>query len=177
MLRANKLIGLFFLVAIVSSCTTINSSHQLVTGHAKWGIVPFSNNTEVPQAGYRAMSITQGLLAVKGAKKILVYKAGESCNQLIACPNSNPTLAQVLAWADQHQLRYVMTGTVNEWVYKVGLDGEPVASVTLQLYEVPQRKLIWNAVGSKFGTTRSGLGVTGQTLIKDMLTSLQIVPG
>lgn len=159
---------------VLAACTTINSSRQTVYASAKWGIVPFSNNTEVPQAGYRAMSITSGLLEAKGIRNMLVYKSGDTCNQLIVCPNANPSLAQVLRWARQHQLKYVMTGTVNEWVYKVGLDGEPVAAVALNLYEVEHGRLIWNAVGSKFGTTRSGLGNTGQKLIYDMLRSLRV---
>lgn len=163
-----SLLGLF-------ACTTINSTTQIVPGHARWGIVPFANNTEIPQAGYRAMSMTMGLLEVKGIQNIIQYKANDSCNQLIVCPNSNPSPPQILSWARAHQLQFVMTGTVNEWVYKVGLDGEPVASVALQLYDVKSGRMIWNALGSKFGTTRSGLGSTGQKLIKEMLCTLKVV--
>lgn len=159
---------------ILSNCTTINASHQIVSARTQWGIVPFSNNTEVPQAGYRAMSITAGLLETRGVN-LKTYKSNETCNQLIVCPNANPSVAHVLHWARQKGLQFVMLGAVNEWVYKVGLDGEPVASVALQLYDVAQGRMIWNAVGSKFGTTRSGLGNTGQSLIQSMLTSLTII--
>lgn len=170
-LKKYIMLSMLFLVA----CTTINSSHQVVCAPLRWGIVPFTNNTEVPQAGYRAMSITKGLLEAKGVRNITVYKSKESCNQLIVCPNANPSLEHILAWARQRHLRYVMTGTVNEWIYKVGLDGEPVAAVALTLYEVPHGQMIWNSVGSKFGTTRSGLGSTGQKLIQEMLCTLKVV--
>lgn len=167
--------GLILAFLTVISCTTITSSHQVVCAQTRWGIVPFTNNTEVPLAGYRAMSITQGLLEAKGARHVQVYKSNKTCNQLIVCPNANPPIEKIIAWARARHLRYVMTGTVNEWVYKVGLDGEPVASVTLQLYETQHGYMIWNAVGSKFGNTRSGLGNTGQKLIQEMLWSLKII--
>jgi TolB-like protein len=159
----------------LAACTTIQSSHQTVPAHAKWGIVPFTNNTEVPQAGYRAMSMTMGLLEVKGVRNIKILKSNETCNQLIVCPTGNPSLQRILTWARHHNVQFVMTGTVNEWVYKVGLDGEPVASVALQLYEVNHGTMIWNSVGSKFGTTRSSLGNTGQKLLQDMLWNLTVV--
>jgi hypothetical protein len=160
---------------IASGCTTIHSSHQVVSAKTQWGIAPFTNNTEVPQAGNRAMSITAGLLETRGIMTLKTYKSNETCNQLIVCPNTTPSIQRVLQWGKEHHLHFVMMGSVNEWVYKVGLDGEPVASVALQLYDVNNGKMIWNAVGSKFGTSRSGLGNTGQTLINDMLHSLTIV--
>lgn len=169
--KAYSLLSMLFLVA----CTTINSSRQIVCAPSRWGIIPFTNNTEVPQAGYRAMSMTTGLLETKGVKNITIYKSNDSCNQLIVCPNANPSIEHSLAWARKQHLRYVMTGTVNEWVYKVGLDGEPVASVALTLYDVKHGHMIWNSVGSKFGTTRSGLGITGQKLIQEMLCTLKII--
>ena len=168
-------IGILFSLFCLNACTTINSSHQTVPAHAAWGIMPFTNNTEVPQAGYRAMSMTMGLLEVKGIKNIHMYKSNDTCNQLIVCPNAVPSLEHVLTWARKQHLQFIMTGTVNEWIYKVGLDGEPVASLTLQLYEVPHGRMIWNAVGSKFGATRDGLGITGQKLIQEMLWTLTVV--
>jgi len=93
---------------------------------------------------------------------------------LIACPSPNPSIETILAWARARHLDYVMTGTVNEWVYTVGLDGEPVASLELQLYETQHGARIWHAVGSKFGHKRSGSGNTGKKLIQEMLGSLKI---
>ncbi len=165
--------GWFFF--FLTACTTINSSHQTVPAGVQWGIVPFTNNTEVPQAGYRAMSITKGILESNGVQTMNTFKANQTCNQLIVCPNANPSQEQIMTWARHHHLRFVMVGAVNEWVYKVGLDGEPVASVALQLYDVPNGRMIWNSVGSKIGTTRSGLSTTGQQLIREMLCSLKLI--
>ncbi len=159
---------------LLSACTTINSSRQLVAAHAKWGIVPFTNHTEVPQAGLRAMSITKGLLEAKGITNIETFHTKSSCNQLLNCPNGEPSVKTAIKWAQSKHLQYVMVGAVNEWVYKVGLDGEPVVSVALQLYDVKNGRLIWSSVGSKFGTSRMGLSVTGQLLLREMLVTLKV---
>lgn len=66
-----------------------------------------------------------------------------------------------------------MTGTVNEWRYKVGLDGEPAVSVTLKLIDMRNGRVIWSAVGSKMGSSRSSLGNVGQRLIDSMLNQIE----
>lgn len=164
------------LALILAGCTTINSAPQTAPAYASrpWGITSFANNTEVPQAGNRAMSITANVLRAKGVMNLSVYQPYGDCNQLALCPNDAISTEKVLAWAQQHGICYVMMGAVNEWQYKVGLDGEPVAAVSLQLYDVMTRRVIWSAVGSKIGNGRSGLGNIAQDLINDMLSSLAV---
>lgn len=161
------------IIAIIG-CTKINSSQIVYTEPCrKWGIAALTNNTEIPQAGNRAMSITAGVLRSKGVKSIAVYPSNVSCSKLIVCPNSSVPIKNILAWARQHHLSYVIGGSVNEWDYKVGLDGEPAVAVSLQVYHVKSSQLIWSSVGSKIGTSRSGLGVIAQELITEMLRTLK----
>lgn len=169
-----KLLMIIGLV-IVAGCTKINTSQLIQTvPNSRWGIAPFTNNTEVPQAGYRAMNITAGVLRSMGARHLLVYPARTNCSKLIVCPNATPPLSAVLSWARSRHLHYLMMGAVNEWDYKVGLDGEPIAGVSLQLYNVNSGTLIWSSVGSKIGTSRSGLAVIAQKLLNEMLSCLKI---
>lgn len=156
-----------------SGCTRINSSQMVQTApNSRWGMAVFANNTEIPQAGYRAMNITAGVLRSKGIQYIGFYPATK-CSKLIVCPNNVPAIEKVLAWARHKHIQYVMMGAVNEWDYKVGLDGEPTAGVSLQLYNVQSGTLIWSSVGSKIGTSRSGLAVIAQNLISEMLCTLK----
>lgn len=166
--------AMFIALSFLFGCTSINytPSPSLQLGQC-WGIVPFANNTEVPQVGYRAMAISASEMRAKGVASLVVYGPRIDCTQLLVCPNSaNLPLKQVRAWAREHDIRYVMTGTVNEWHYKVGLDGEPAAAVTLQLYDMQTEQVIWSAVGSRVGTSHSSLGNIGQILIAQMLTTL-----
>jgi hypothetical protein len=161
-------------LVILAGCTRINSSQMVQTvPNSLWGMAIFTNNTEVPQAGFRAMNITAGVLRSKGIQYIAFYPSNASCSKLIVCPNATPTVEQVLRWAYHKHLTYVMMGAVNEWDYKVGLDGEPIVGLSLQLYHVPSGKLIWSSVGSKIGTSRSGLAVIAQKLISGMLCTLK----
>ena len=160
---------------IVTACTAINSSQIVATqANSRWGIVPFANNTEVPQAGNRATSITAGVLRSRGIRTLPVYPTNKNCSKLIVCPNAITTVEQALKWARRHQIHYVMMGAVNEWDYKVGLDGEPIAGVALQLYHVQSGNMVWSSVGSKIGNSRSGLTVIAQKLITEMLSTLMI---
>ena len=47
--------------------------------------------------------------------------------------------AKLLAWARSTHARYAVTGAVNEWTYKVGLDGEPVVGIAIQLIDLSNR--------------------------------------
>lgn len=162
-------------VLLITACTAINSSHRVQTApNARWGIATFANNTEVPQAGNRATSITAGILRARGLRLLPVYTSNTSCAKLIVCPNKTTTIEEVLSWARGRHLQYVMMGAVNEWDYKVGLDGEPIAGVALQVYQVQTGHLIWSSVGSKIGNSRSGLAVIAQNMLIEMLNSLII---
>ncbi|PJE16626.1 hypothetical protein [Legionella sp.] len=170
-----KALIIIALVVLASGCTRINSSPGVpIVPNSRWGMAIFANNTEIPQAGYRAMSITAGVLRSKGVRSLAIYPSTANCNKLIVCPNSVPPLSAVLSWAKARHLNYVMMGAVNEWDYKVGLDGEPTAGVSLQLYSVGNGALVWSSVGSKIGTSRSGLAVIAQSLINEMLSCLKI---
>ena len=159
----------------IIGCTDISTTPSVFVTHLRnWGIVTFTNNTEVPQAGNRAMSVTAGVLRSKGVRAIQIYPSDTNCNQLIVCPNAMTSVDKALHWARKKHLSYLVMGSVNEWDYKVGLDGEPAVAVSLQLYQVKTGQLIWSGVGSKIGTSRSGLGVIAQMLITQMLCSIKI---
>lgn len=173
-----KLLGILFsgLVLLLTACTIINTSPQIepIIPGCSWLIAPFVNNTEVPQAGNRAMSITANVLRSKGVLRLNTYPVNNNCDQLSLCSNNNLTPGQVLNWAAEHNIRYVMMGSVNEWQYKVGLDGEPVTAVSMQIYDSFTHRQIWSSVGSKTGNSRSGLANTAQGLINNMLKTLRV---
>lgn len=168
---------LLLMLALLTGCTDIVAQQTgPVFPGARWGIATFANNTETPQAGSRATSITAVLLRGRGINYLTVYQPYGNCSQFTLCPNSAIPLPRILSWAKQNNIRYVMTGAVNEWQYKVGLDGEPVAAVSMQLYDAYTGRVVWSGVGSKIGCSRAGLGNTAQRLIDQMLGSLGVHP-
>jgi hypothetical protein len=66
-------------------------------------------------------------------------------------------------------VRYALTGTVEEWRYKVGVDGEPAAGVTLQIIDVATGEMLWSGSGGKSGWSREALSAVAHKLIRSLL--------
>ena len=60
---------------------------------------------------------------------------------------------------------------MDEWRYKVGVDGEPAAGVTLQIIDVASGDILWSGTGGKSGWSREALSAVAQKLIRDLLQS------
>jgi hypothetical protein len=76
---------------------------------------------------------------------------------------------EALVWAREQQVRYALTGAVDEWRYKVGVDGEPAAGVTLRIVDVATGDTLWTGAGGKSGWSREALSAVGQKLIRELL--------
>lgn len=148
-----------------SSCVPVNLNSKIA-------VIPFSNNTETPLAGERAMSITAAVLESRGACCVAVYQHRKQGKVLFPGMNQVESRKTLLNWARSIHARYALTGSVNEWTYKVGLDGEPVVGVSLQLIDLSTGRIIWTAVGSLSRGSRIALSTTAQELINSLLNGL-----
>lgn len=167
--------GFFLLLLFLSGCTggLVNySSCSHVYLSSKIAIVPFSNHTETPLAGERAMSITAALLESRGICNLVIYQNRYQGKVLFPGMNKIDSQEELMRWARHTGARYVMTGSVNEWTYKVGLDGEPVVGVSLELFDLYEGKIVWSAVGSRSGGSRIAVTTVAQELINTMLNGL-----
>lgn len=144
----------------------------MVQPGAKIAVVPFSNNTETPLAGERAMSIAAGVLESRGMTNLVLYQSSEHGKVLFPGMNKVDSEKQLGAWAKRMHARYLVTGSVNEWSYKVGLDGEPVVGVSIQLIDLVCGRIVWTSVGSLSGGSRVAVSTTAQQLMNMMLSGL-----
>jgi hypothetical protein len=62
-------------------------------------------------------------------------------------------------------------GAVDEWRYKVGVDGEPAVGVALQVVDLQSGAVVWSAVGAKSGWSREALAAVAQKLIGELIAS------
>ena len=74
-------------------------------------------------------------------------------------------------WASQQGLRYGVSGSVTEWRYKVGVDGEPAVGMMLQITDLKSGQVVWSGSGGKTGYSRESLSGTAQKLLNQMLSS------
>lgn len=158
-----------FLVLTATGCSTIDrGSPPTLDNGSDWVVLPFANHTETPMAGNRAESVAEALLHSQGVGRIKHYPSSVQQEALFDGGDTRRQ-EQALAWAREQGIRYALAGTVEEWRYKVGVDGEPAAGVTLQIIDVPTGQVLWSAAGGKSGWSREALSAVAQKLIRDLL--------
>lgn len=155
---------------LVAGCTTIDVGRvPLLERQAEWVMLPFVNHTETPQAGLRAEAIAEGLLRAGAGLNLKHYPPEINTETLFEAADRKQAVA-ALEWARAQGARYAVTGSVEEWRYKVGIDGEPAAGLALQIIEVSSGKVVWSAVGGKTGWSRESLSAVAQKLMRQLLT-------
>lgn len=166
---------LFIICLALSACTETvvnNSALYPVNLHAKVAVIPFVNNTETPLAGERAMSIAAAIIESRGMCHVVTYRSHNQNKALFPGMSKTNSQKVLLQWASKTHARYALTGSVNEWTYKVGLDGEPVVGISVQLIELSSGKIVWTSVGSKSGGSRIAVTTVAQKLLNVMLNGL-----
>ncbi len=158
-----------------AGCSTTNTSGigTAMDGSAKWVMLPILNHTDVPQAGLRAEAITEGLLRSGGLNNLTRYPAALNQDTLFE-PAERKVMDEANKWARTQGARYAVYGAVDEWRYKVGIDGEPAVGVALHIIDLQSGSVVWSGVGGKSGWSRESLSGVAQKLIRGLLASANI---
>ncbi len=178
----NKLKSLLFLgmAGLLVSCATVTTDvmrNNVALGQgARWALLPIVNHTPEPQAGLRAEAITESLLRVYGIDDLERYPAKLS-NDSVFAPADRKLVSEAQSWARKERVRYAVTGAVDEWRYKVGVDGEPAVGITLQVIDLQTKQVVWSAAGAKSGGTRQAVSAVAQELVRTLLAQLRLKPG
>lgn len=64
---------------------------------------------------------------------------------------------------------YVIFGSVNEFRYKTGIDGEPVVSITLRVYDTKTERIIYTGTASASGWAYESLGTIAQRILNNLV--------
>jgi hypothetical protein len=174
-LKSKLSLLVLLLSGLLTACGTmqVDISHKMVLpAYTRLAVGPLANHSDTPLANRQVESMLVSLLHAKGFKNIVHYQRPKACAKLLYCPDETLSRAQILQWARMNNIAFVLTGAANEWRYKVGLDGEPVAGVSLVLIHVNSGRTVWTSVGSAIGGSRSGLDVIGQSLLVCLLKGL-----
>lgn len=156
---------------LLGACSTIDRSQPpALDKQAQWVLLPFANYTETPLAGQRAESIAAAILHGNGIAKVKRYPTTLQQEALFDSSDRKQQ-EEALAWARQQGAQYALAGTVDEWRYKVGVDGEPAAGLTLQIIDVGSGDMLWSATGGKSGWSREALSAVAQQLIRSLLNN------
>ena len=168
-LHTLKVAASALVLCALAACSTVDRGRAPpLQANADWTVLPFANHTETPMAGNRAESVAEALLHARGVGKVKRYTSTAQQEALFDAGDTKRQ-EQALAWAREQGVRYALAGTVDEWRYKVGVDGEPAAGITLQIIDVQSGDILWSGAGGKSGWSREALSAVAQKLIRELL--------
>lgn len=163
------LVGCSFL----QSGPTSNAGVFSIHAEDSVALLPIANLTDVPQAGLRAESILEATLRSKGLAGLQVYPASLNSETLFE-PSERKAQVEAEKWAQTQKIRYAITGSVTEWRYKVGVDGEPAVGLVVQIKDLSSGKIVWSSSGGVSGWSREALSAVAQKLTGQLLSTLEI---
>lgn len=157
-------------VMVLGACATVATAPPAaLPPDVRWAVLPFTNATETPLAGQRAATLAAALLPSLGVADVRLYAERLEDDSLLE-PGQGTSRDKALEWARAQQARYALSGAVHEWRYKVGVDGEPVVGVSVQVIDVSDGRVVWSSVGAKSGWSREALAGVAQKLMRDLIS-------
>jgi hypothetical protein len=157
---------------LMSGCTTFtDQGTPALPRNAAWGLVPIVNFSQAPLAGERAEQILLSVLAEQGLQPRHYPMLPQSDLPML---DDRERLVKALAWAKAERLDYVIAGSVEEWQYKSGLDGEPAVGISLQVIEPATGRVVWSKSGARAGWSRESLAGTGQKVLRELAGALRL---
>lgn len=165
------------LSTLLSACSTVDRAPPVeLDRNVRWVVLPLINHTETPGAGQRASAVLETVLRTRGIKDVQsapVALAAQSADALFEAADVQAQLQdKALAWARSSGARYAVGGTVTEWRYKVGVDGEPAVGLTLQVTDLATGRVVWSAAGGRSGWSREALSAVAQKLARELTAPL-----
>ncbi len=159
---------------MAAGCSVMDRTHEArLDPGAKWVLLPMVNHTETPQAGLRAEAITETLLRSAGVAGLERYPSGLNPDALFD-PAERKAQEQAMAWAKTRKAKFAVTGSVEEWRYKVGVDGEPAVGLSLSIIDLDSGAVVYAASGGKSGWSREALSAVAQKLARELLSGVQL---
>lgn len=161
------------LLALSGCSTTIQTQQDGLTWptDATWAVLPLVNLTDTPQAALSAEALVLHELRLMGLQP-LNYPLALGGDSLLE-PNERKLVDSALTWAKQQKVRYAVLGQVNEWRYKVGVDGEPAVGLGLQVMDLSTQRVVWSATGARSGWSREALSAVAQRAVAELLKGLR----
>jgi polysaccharide biosynthesis protein PelC len=167
-------IGACLAVALVGCAVTQSTSQRLLMARTdSVALLPIANHTDVPQAGLRAESIIEASLRARGLLQLQMYPTALNPETLFE-PSERKAQAEAEKWAKSQNIRYVVYGAVDEWRYKVGVDGEPAVGLVLQVKDLGTGQVVYAASGGKSGWSREALSAVAQKLVLQLLSGIEV---
>lgn len=167
-----RCLALMAVALLVTGCSSFTrEAGETLPRDAQWGLLPLINYSQAPQAGERSEHILLSVMAEEGLRpRLYPVVTQDEMPQL----DDRERFNQALAWAREENLEYVVSGSVDEWQYKSGLDGEPAVGISLQVIEPNSGRVVWSSSGARAGWSRESLAGTAQKVLRELIGDLSL---
>lgn len=163
MRKSLYIVLMLFLTLSCSTVTNIQKAEKLDLKNKSVVVMPFENFTETPLAGLRVSSIVYGVLSSRNLSNVHIYNLPE---------DKDYKPEEIRGFIDSVKGKnydFAVIGSVNEFRYKTGIDGEPAVSLTIKIYDLKNEKVVYSAVGSKTGWSHESLSTVSQKIVNKLL--------
>lgn len=159
-------VQMFILAVLLPACATmvVNSSSSKLNKSASYLVIPFKNYIQTTDAGARVASMLDGIML---SRNYGVLNASKATINYGGAKEEN--ISKILGRANGKGIRYVIAGSVNEFRYKTGIEGEPAVSVTIFVYDSASGRIIWSGTGSATGWSNQSRTTVAQGLLIRLL--------
>jgi polysaccharide biosynthesis protein PelC len=173
-MKAKYMAAAFCAAAALAGCaTTQHSASPALSCAEKWAVLPFHNYSETPQAGQAAARLVENALRSRGLADLRYYPSSLD-DSLGEFGMSQGQYERAVDWAKGQGVRYGIAGSVTEWRYKSGVDGEPAVGLTLDVIDIESGKALWSAGGARTGWSSDALSGTGLKLVRSLLGKAKV---
>lgn len=142
----------------------------------RWVVLPVLNFSETPQAGERVEAIVGTILRARGVSDLRQPPAsvGDGTQSDLPEIDERRRRDRAIEWARGQGFVYGVSGSVEEWRYRAGLDGEPAVGVTVEVIEIASGRVVWSATGARSGWGRESVSGTAQKLVTSLVGELKL---
>ena len=161
------------LVLVLSACTTSHVADDVeLRATTTVALLPLVNHAQTPLAGERAEDILASIWQQNKLPSLI--RAPRTNNKELPPLDDQYRVDNAMQWLSTQQADYIISGSIEEWRYKAGLDGEPVVALTLSLTASGQTTPLWTGTIAKSGWGRDSIAAVAQDVIADLLSYIEV---
>jgi hypothetical protein len=180
--RYLQLLGSAFLLGVTvasGGCAVVDVARPVpLKLDSRWTLLPVQDHSETSQAGERVEETLSTLMRTQLNVELAKYptpspsKSGDSDTEV----DDRQRYEQALSSARKEGFAYGLGGSVTEWRYRSGADGEAAVGLTVSLVDIASGRTLWSASGSRAGWGRETASGTAQKLLRQLLKGLSAKP-
>lgn len=144
-----------------------------LNARATWALLPFGDYGETPQAAERAEELASSLMQVRWNIDMVRYPTSKESLALVDL-DERQRYEKALQWARDEGIIYGLAGSVQEWRYRSGAEGEAAVGLSLRVINIQTGRSEWLATGSRSGFGSQPVSGVAERLIGDMVGRIRL---